>query len=99
MMNDIYKRLWNPIWNFFTSVMKLKTKTRIGAKVIKIYDDPKTPYQRLIESTHLDEKQLAKLQERFKILNPFELKKELDEKLKWFFRIAEVRAKSLSQVG
>lgn len=65
----------------------------------KVYDDPKTPYQRLIESTHLEDKELTKLQERFKILNPFELKKELDEKLKWFFRIAEARAKSLSQVG
>ena len=99
LMNDIYKRLWNPIWNFFTPVMKLKTKTRIGAKVIKVYDDPKTPYQRLIESTHLEDQELTKLQEKFKRLNPFELKRELDEKLKWFFRIAEVRAKSMSQAG
>jgi hypothetical protein len=98
-MNDIYKRLWNPLWNFFTPVMKLKTKTRVGGKIIKTYDEPTTPYQRLINSNMLSEEQLAKLQAQFKKLNPFELKRELDEKLKWFFRIAEIRAKSLLEAG
>ena len=99
MMNDIYKRLWNPLWNFFTPVMKLKSKTRVGGKIIKYYDDPITPYQRLINSNTLTEEQLTKLQNQFKKLNPFELKKELDEKLKWFFRIAEIRSKSLQSAG
>ena len=98
-MNDIYKRLWNPLWNFFTPVMKLQSKTRVGGKIIKVYDDPITPYQRLINSNVLTEEQLAKLQAQFKKLNPFELKKELDEKLKWFFRIAEIRNRSLQDVG
>jgi hypothetical protein len=26
MMNDIYKKLWNPLWNYFTPVMKLENK-------------------------------------------------------------------------
>lgn len=98
-MNDIYKRLWNPLWNFFTPVMKLKTKIRIGAKIVKTYDDPTTPYQRLIASNTLEQKELEKLQAQFKTMNPFEMKKELDEKLKWFFRIAEIRAKSMSEAG
>jgi hypothetical protein len=98
-MNDIYKRLWNPLWNFFTPVMKLKSKTRVGGRIIKMYDDPKTPYQRLIDSNTLELDQLNKLQSQFKTLNPFEMKKELDEKLKWFFRIAEIRAKSLQDAG
>lgn len=98
-MNDIYKRLWNPLWNFFTPVMKLKSKTRVGGRIIKLYDDPTTPYQRLLNSNTLSEEEIFKLQQRFKTLNPFELKKELDEKLKWFFRIAEIRAKSMSDAG
>jgi len=98
-MNDIYKRLWNPLWNFFTPVMKLKTKTRVGGKIIKLYDDPKTPYQRLIDSHTLSEEQLSKLQAQFKTMNPFEMKKELDEKLKWFFRIAEIKGKSYQDAG
>lgn len=98
-MNDIYKRLWNPLWNYFTPVMKLKSKTRVGGKVIKVHDTPTTPYQRLLNSKTLNEEQIAKLQAGFKKLNPFELKRELDEKLKWFFRIAEVRKNTLSDAG
>lgn len=98
-MNDIYKRLWNPLWNFFTPVMKLKSKTRVGGKIIKTYDEPTTPYYRLLKSNMLSEEQVAKLQAQFKKLNPFELKKELDEKLKWFFRIAEIRSKTQSEAG
>jgi len=98
-MNDIYKRLWNPLWNFFTPVMKLKTKTRVGGRIIKVYDEPTTPYQRLINSNTLEGEQLDKLQAQFKTLNPFEMKKELDEKLKWFFRIAEIKAKSYQDAG
>jgi hypothetical protein len=98
-MNDIYQRLWNPLWNFFTPVMKLKSKTRIGGKIIKVYDDPKTPYQRLIDCALLTPEQTVKLQDDYKKLNPFELKKELDEKLKWFFRIAEIRSKTQSEAG
>lgn len=98
-MNDIYKRLWNPLWNFFTPVMKLKSKTRVGGKIIKTYDEPTTPYYRLLKSNMLSEEQVTRLQAQFKKLNPFELKKELDEKLKWFFRIAEIRSKVQSDAG
>lgn len=98
-MNDIYQRLWNPLWNFFTPVMKLKSKTRVGGRIVKVYDEPTTPYQRLLNSNMLDNDQLTKLQSQFKKLNPFELKKELDEKLKWFFRIAEIRKNTLSEAG
>lgn len=98
-MNDVYQRLWNPFWNYFIPVMKLKTKIREGGRVIKTYDIPKTPYQRLIDSALLTPEQTLKLEEQYKKLNPFELKKELDEKLKWFFRIAEIRKKSMSEAG
>ena len=30
-MNDIYKRLWNPLWNYFTPVMKLISKIKRSA--------------------------------------------------------------------
>ncbi len=38
--------------NFFCPVMKLVKKERIGGKVKRKYDVPKTPYQRLIGSEH-----------------------------------------------
>ncbi len=98
-MNEIYERLWNPIWNYFTPVMKLKQKTRVGGKIIKTYDETKTPYQRLLDSGLLKDWQRAQLEENFKKLNPFKLKKELDLQLKWFMKIVEIRSKSSSLAG
>lgn len=89
MMNEIYRDLWNPLWNFFTPVMKLESKERVGGKIIKLHSPPKTPYERLRDSGTLDKPELDKLQERFEKMNPFDIKKELEKQLKWFFRIAE----------
>jgi hypothetical protein len=96
MMNEIYKNLWNPLWNYFTPVMKLKTKTREGGRIIKIHDKPKTPYQRLMDSGILSTEQSNKLLSTYQHLNPFTLKKELEKQLKWFFRIVEVRNREAS---
>jgi len=41
--------------NFFQPVMKLMSKTRHGAKVHKVYDPARMPYQRLLESGVLTE--------------------------------------------
>jgi hypothetical protein len=48
--------------NFFEPSMKLIDKTRTGAKVKKIYDDPKTPWQRLQDSGTLSDKGQAQLE-------------------------------------
>ena len=90
MMNHIYRELWNPLWNYFTPVMKLREKTRVGGKLIKKYDTPKTPLQRAIDSGVLNDKQMDKLRETQAAYNPFDLKRELENQLKWFFRIVEV---------
>ena len=79
--------------------MKLKEKTRVGGKITKVHDNPKTPYQRLIESKQLTEEQQVRLETKMKDLNPFTLKKELDEKLRWFFRIIDIRKRQSLNVG
>jgi hypothetical protein len=99
LMNEIYKKYWNPLWNYFTPVMKLKTKTRIGGRVVKVYDDPKTPCQRLLESGCLTDEEKKKLEDRLKHLNPFRLRLELEKKLKWIFRLVEVGRRELSDAG
>ena len=84
MMNDIYSNFWNPFNNFFCPAMKLKKKVRVGGKLTKTYDAPLTPYQRLMESEHLNEKQKANLKLTFDSLNPIELKNTLDQKMSLF---------------
>lgn len=99
MINDIYRSYWNPLWNFFNPVMKLKEKTRVGGKIIKVHDRPTTPYQRLLDSGHLTKEQRERLESKMKDLNPFTLKKELDEKLRWFFKIIDIRKRQSLAAG
>lgn len=99
MMNEIYRKLWNPLWNFYTPVIKLIEKERIGGKLIKYHDEPKTPYQRIMDSGTLTVDQYNKLKATFESYNPFELKKELEKQLKWFFKIVDVRHRALSDAG
>jgi len=89
MANEIYQVYWNPLQNFFTPSMKLIKKERDGSKIIKQYDEPKTPYQRLIESGYLTTEQRKGLIQKYNNLNPYFLKRELDKKLKIFFEAVE----------
>jgi hypothetical protein len=80
IMNELYAdlRLYK---NFFQPVMKLVSKERIGGRVKRKYDLPKTPYQRLLESGQLTEKAKRELQEIHDRLNPVQLKRKIDDKL------------------
>src|SRR3989339_657604 len=82
-INDLYRnelRLFN---NFFKPVMKIISKEKINNSVYrKKYDIAKTPYQRLIESGQLPTRQAEKLTALYKTLNPVQLKKVINEKVK-----------------
>jgi hypothetical protein len=89
LMNEIYQAYWNPLQNLFIPVLKLKSKTRIGGKLIKKYDEPKTPCQRLLDSPHVPLFKKRMLKEQLMTKNPFYLKQELDKKLKQFFEAVD----------
>lgn len=89
LMNEIYQAYWNPLWNYFTPMMKLVKKERVRSKIKKTYDEPKTPYQRLMECDRLTLQEKRKLKEAYQAKNPFFLKKELDRKLKIFHQLVE----------
>lgn len=63
--------------NFFLPSVKLLAKTRLGAKVSKRYDEPRTPYRRLLALKALDEETAARLEEQYLALNPAELRRRL----------------------
>lgn len=83
-MNEIYVQYWCPLQNFFMPTQKLLRKTRIGSRIRKEYDRAATPYQRLISSDALSEDRKQALRERKAQLNPFELQKNLEKKLREF---------------
>jgi hypothetical protein len=88
LMNDIYENYWNPLHNFFLPSQKLLEKVRVGAKIVKKHDKPKTPYDRLMASPDLTAEEKQELAARKSKLNPMELSKGLERKLKEFFELA-----------
>lgn len=99
LMNEIYQAYWNPLWNYFTPMMKLVKKERARSKIKKTYDEPKTPYQRLMECDRLTLQEKRKLKEAYQAKNPFFLKKELDRKLKIFHQLVEQRKAARKLTG
>jgi hypothetical protein len=75
--------------NFFQPTMKLLDKTRHGAKVNKVYDTARTPYQRLLESDVLTEAKKAQLAAIYRGLNPVLLLKQINSNLEQLWGLAE----------
>jgi hypothetical protein len=56
-------------------------KNRIDGKIIKKYDAPKTPFQRLKESKCIKSSIIKKLETQFSNLNPFILQAQIKDKI------------------
>lgn len=80
MLNDLYRNEMNYFLNFFISSSKLLTKQRIGSKIKKIHQKPKTPFEKLCESEYVDEETKMRLYRLSKLLNPFELTKLMNKR-------------------
>ena len=60
--------------NFFSPMMRLREKERIGSKVTKRYTKPVTPFQKLLMSNgHIDEATRERLRREYEATNPAEL--------------------------
>lgn len=98
MMNEIYV-LSNQLKNYYTPCLKLKKKERIGSKIVKKYDAPKTPYQRIIDSEQISIGEKAVMETVKSRLNPFDIQKRLEEKLRLFFRFIDINRDELKLVA
>ncbi|MBI5151049.1 MAG: hypothetical protein HZA34_00555 [Candidatus Pacebacteria bacterium] len=63
--------------NFFQPSQKLLKKVRVGSKVMKTYDQARTPYQRLRESDMLKPNQQQTLRHVYEGLNPMDLQRNI----------------------
>jgi hypothetical protein len=95
-LNRVY-RLLRFYTNFFQPTMKLVSKTRHGARVHKIYDTAKTPYQRLLDYGELTQAERAKLAATYRGLNPVTLLKQLNSNLEQLWKMAERPAANAGQ--
>lgn len=87
IINDLYMNEWSLFTNYFCPTLKLKEKQRINSRYIKKYEPPQTPYQRILDSADVSSDAKETLVAVYNSLNPFKLKKKIDDKLKTVFHI------------
>ena len=90
-INDLYRqelRLW---LNLYLPSVKLVKKTRVGSKLRRVYDPAQTPLQRVLASGHGDAGWVAELKKIRRSLDPFQLSKQIDQKLERIYSMANRR--------
>jgi hypothetical protein len=92
LLNDLYKNEWRLYHNFFIPSVKLLEKKRVGSKIIKRYDKPKTPFQRIIEADakHVSNIKKRELQQIYDSINPFELRNIMEKNIASIFKLASL---------
>ncbi len=90
-INDLYShelRLW---LNLFLPSVKLVRKVRVGSKVRRVYDGPRTPFERVQACPQADPAKVARLEQWRKTLDPFQLGRIIERKLDRIYRLANRR--------
>ena len=85
--NRLYEEL-RIFQNLFQPSMKLQCKIRKGSRLIRRYDTPRTPFERVVESRKGDPKKLAALKHTLKTTDPFELSTRIDQQLERIYKLA-----------
>ena len=87
-MNDLYANEWSQFTNHFKPTFKLLKREKQLGKTKRVYEKtPQTPCQRLLASPDIPAATKARLRTEHAGLNPFGLKKSIEEKLKKFFAV------------
>lgn len=84
LVNTLYREAWLPLRNHFTPVMKLVEKKRVEGqpgKWQKTYDEPATPYQRLLACGEVAQSTKEKLRALHARLDPFALHEAVEARL------------------
>ena len=74
--------------NFFQPSFKLKSKTRDGARVIKKYHAPATPYEQLLADDRVGNMVKEQLRREFATLDPVQLLNQIRQKQEEITRLA-----------
>jgi hypothetical protein len=86
LLGSIYSDLRLYI-NFFQPVLKLISKHRIDGKVIRAYDQAKTPFRRVLALDSLPLEIKARLTDQYLHLNPAALRTSIDSKVVLLWKI------------
>ncbi len=98
LLNELYDRL-RLLVNFFYPSQKLVAKTRQGARVRRVYDDPQTPYHRVLGCPEVSEDRKDRLRRQFDTLNPAELQREVVRLQDQLLSLAAQRSQPVERAG
>lgn len=88
-LNDLYTSEWRLFHNFFIPSVKLVAKQRDHSKIIKKFDNPKTPLERVLmaDDSIVSYDKKEQLKALYKTLNPFTLRKNMEIKIAKVLRL------------
>lgn len=87
LLDELYAGPLRLYRNFFQPSAKCVKKIRVGSRYIRKYDVAQTPYQRVLNSDHIDQEVKDALQQQYATLNPRTLKQEIDRMIDRIFKI------------
>src|SRR3989304_1934279 len=86
-MNDLYANEFSLFTNFFCPTLKLVSKAREGSKWVRKHSKPITPAQRVLDHPGISQDTKEKLSSQIKSLNPFQIQKQIQRKLRSIFKL------------
>lgn len=99
LINSLYSNELRLYKNFFQPVMRLRHKERIEGRPRRRYARAQTPYRILKESGQLAPDKLKELEALYLGLNPADLKRQIDLKLKDLYALYEKKKKGSVRVN
>ena len=90
-INDLYRHELRLFQNLFLPSVKLVRKERVGARLRRRYDAPRTPLDRVRECPGADAAKVATLTALRDRLDPFTLAQSIDKKLERLYGLANHR--------
>jgi hypothetical protein len=91
-LNALYQHELRLFQNLFLPSVKLLRKTRVGARVRRVYDRPQTPFERVQACPEAVPVRVAHLQHLRATLDPFTLAEAIDQHLSRLYALAHRRA-------
>jgi len=90
-MNALYRQELRLFQNLFLPSVKLVRKTRVGARLRRVYDRPQTPFERVQACPEADPLRVAHLRHLRATLDPFALAEAIDQQLSRLYALAHHR--------
>ena len=90
-INELYQNELHIFQNLFLPAMKLIKKSRVGSKLKRSYDKPRTPLERVLKCPQADPLKVQRLKRLRDQTDPFELAKRIEQKLERIFELANHR--------